>query len=93
MEFKTNEEAIAWVRYLPYNQQDAIYRHLRSNRVKEDVVSHCKTLGIKFNDETLNEIVHRYVYKEDYDTDLGYFDNLERLMNEYLGEKSNEKII
>ncbi|MBO5435958.1 hypothetical protein J6A31_09200 [bacterium] len=65
--------------------KDAIYRRLWLPHVIEDITSHLETRG-ELEDFDENDIIvmaKQYVYDGDYDCELGYWDNIDNLIDNY----------
>ena len=66
---------------LSEDEKDALYRHLWSQYVKDDVKS-CVSQNpdLTLTDEQIEHIAYRFVYCGDYDCNLSYWDNINNLI-------------
>lgn len=60
-------------------EKDEIYRMVWAGHVTEDILSYAKDVKIKISKEDAEVLAQRYV-KGDYDCNLSYWDNIERLI-------------
>lgn len=75
-----NEELINMIDSLDFTQRDAIYRHLWSKYVEEDVRARAEERGIELSEDEIELVVDKYVHNGDYDCNLPYWDNIDNLI-------------
>ena len=66
------------------SQKDDIYRALWAEQVKQDVKDRMTEIDVILDDDSVLDVVHRYVYEGEYDCNYSYWDDLDTLIrNEY----------
>ena len=72
---------------LDWEARDAIYRHIWSERVREDIENHLENMDETLTDDELRTVVERYVYQGAYDCNLNYWTNIENLIIEVVRDR------
>ena len=78
------------IKSLSYEQKDKLYRTIWLERVKEDIVSYLDENSEKYSfmeDEAekqcaIETAADRYVFQGEYDCNLGYWTNIQNLLDE-----------
>lgn len=85
---QTKTEVIKnFVDSLDWESRDVIYRHIWSERVREDVESHLENMDETLTDDEIRTVAERYVYQGTYDCNLNYWTNIENLINEVVRDR------
>lgn len=72
---------------LDWEARDAIYRHIWSERVREDVENHFENMDETLTDDEIRTVAKRYVYQGAYDCNLNYWTNIENLITELIRDR------
>ena len=72
---------------LDWEARDAIYRHIWSERVREDIENHLENMDETLTHDELRTVVERYVYQGAYDCNLNYWTNIENLIIEVVRDR------
>ena len=72
---------------LDWEARDAIYRHIWSEHVREDVETHLENMDETLSDDEIRTVAERYVYDGEYDCNLNYWTNIENLINEVIRDR------
>lgn len=79
-------------------QKDEVYRYLWAEHIKEDVEGYllqnpdmADGLTDEEYDDVISNVVHRYVYNNDYNCELNYWDNIDNLIEEEINNKQTER--
>lgn len=76
-----DEKLKAFIDNLLWSEKDAVYRYLWTTYVKDDVESYLEERGdIKISPEAIDYAVELYVYDGEYDCNLDYWANIERVV-------------
>lgn len=72
------------IEHMSSRQKDDVYRMLWADQVEQDVKDRIAEIDVLLDDDSVLNIVHRYVYEGEYDCNHSYWDNLYALLkNEY----------
>lgn len=72
------------VEHMSSGQKDDAYRMLWADQVEQDVKDRMEEIDVLLDDNSVLNVVHRYVYEREYDCNHSYWDNLDALIkNEY----------
>jgi hypothetical protein len=82
-----NEVIKDFVDSLDCEARDAIYRHIWSKRVREDVENHLENMDETLTDDEIRTVAERYVYQGAYDCNLNYWTNIENLITELIRDR------
>lgn len=81
--FATAEPSLI-IEHMSSGQKDDIYRMLWAEQVKQDVKDRMTEINVILDDDSVLDVVHRYVYEGEYDCNYSYWDDLDTLIrNEY----------
>lgn len=71
----------AYIDSLSTENQEEVYKYLKAQRVRKDVVAYASQICDKdLTDKQVKEIVRRYVYDHDYSHNVDYWSNLKNLI-------------
>lgn len=82
-----NEVMKNFVDSLDWEARDAIYRHIWSKHVREDVENHLENMDETLTDDEIITVAERYVYQGAYDCNLNYWTNIENLIIEVVRDR------
>ncbi len=72
------------IEHMSSGQKDDIYRMLWADQVEKDVKDRMTEIDVILDDDSVLDVVHRYVYEGEYDCNYSYWDDLDTLIrNEY----------
>ena len=88
---KTTEELIGMINALSDYEQSVIYFYLRAKNIKSDVEGQCETRKVELNENSIKTIVSKFIYG-DYDPNLSYWENIDKLIDEYHKKEENNEV-
>lgn len=72
------------IEHMSSGQKDDVYRMLWADQVEQDVKDRMAEIDVILDDDSVLDVVHRYVYEGEYDCNYSYWDDLDTLIrNEY----------
>lgn len=74
---------MVWIEYKDGDSDEDIYRKVWKENVTEDVRARINEIGANVDTDDIDRIAHRYVYEDDYNCNVSYWDNLDNLIGEY----------
>lgn len=70
------------IKSIPTDELDNVYRFVRFNYTKNDIISHLEDMdNIELTDEQIEKAAELYAYEGKYDCNLSYWNNIENLIH------------
>ena len=88
---RTTEELIEMINALSHYEQSVIYRYLRAKNIKSDVEGQCETRKVELNENSIKIITSKFACG-DYDPNLSYWENIDKLIDEYHKKEENNEV-
>lgn len=79
--FATAEPSLI-IEHMSSGQKDDSYRMLWAEQVEQDVKDRMEDINVLLDNDSIQSVVHRYVYEGEYDCNHSYWDNLDTLIND-----------